>query len=593
MALLNKLEEGIKVNKVISIEIAKQVFWIEEQGFTVLQTYLEKIKLQLSDEECGDEIFVDIELRLAELLFELDVGKDRAISLVQLTAIIKQIGFIDSEEEEQEQEINTTPKVYLDKQNNIVAGVCAGLSMRFGIPDFILRLSFIGLSFAFGLGVLLYLIFWLSFDKSITRNNALAAQGKTATAKRIAAGAEVKTSQFLKFQRIIFLPFTLLGALMNVICNSFIFQRGIYIFFVKNIVLLLSSILLITLSVGIVEFNEDKLYPWWLQWILSVSAVYLMVLLSVIFIREHYLSTQYIKVGKGFKRAAMIPVVLISGSIVFLISEMTDEKSTLITTNYLINNSTFILSLNEAEADNLRARKVKFHLKTTPELSDTVKVSVTYSTNGRGESALENNLQAIEYQYSLNDNTLMMNRYFELLEQGYNRGQHVSVLIEVPQNVTLISSHNLRVKLQDNEVKYTLFDSSNSKQVYVTVAQYIHEKNAINQDRITVNERSVLTTKFCQQFYLHGQRRCLLNLPKTAIESSKLKREFIDEAKEVDEIRLYLVQNKVIALAELTQLNNFITFLIKKYPNLAELQAYIQHLLSIKNNVIAEKPAPS
>lgn len=575
----------------ISIAIAKQVFWIEEQGFTVLQTYLEKLKLQLADEECGDEIFVDIELRLAELLFELEMRKDQAITLEQLTAIIKQIGFIDSEEEIEE--VNTTQKVYLDKQNNIVAGVCAGLSMRFGIPDFILRLSFICLSFAFGLGVLLYLIFWLSFDKSNTRNNALAAQGKTATAKRIAAGTEVAISPFLKFQRIIFLPFTLLGVLINVVSNSFIFQRGLYIFLVKNIVLLLSIILLITLSVGIVEFIEDKLYPWWLQWMLSASAVYLMVLLSVIFIREHYLSTPYIKVSRVLKRVAIIPVVLISGSIVFLISEMTDEKSNLITTNHLINNNTFMLSLNEADSDNLRAKKVKFHLKTTTELSNTVKVSVTYSSNGRGESALENNIQAIDYQYSLNGNILVMNRYFELLEQGYNRGQHVSVLIEIPQNVTLISSHNLRVKLQGNEVGYELLHSSNSKLVYVTAAQYVHEKNKINQQRITANERSVLTRKFCQQFYVHGHRRCSLTLPKNAIESSKLKQEFIDETKEVDEIRQYLVQNKVIALAELTQLNNLITFLIKKYPNLAELQTYIQHLLSVKSNLVAEKPAPS
>jgi len=580
------------VNKVISIEIAKQVFWIEEQGFAVLQTYLEKLKLQLADEECGDEIFVDIELRLAELLFELDVRKDRAVTLVQLTAIIKQIGFIDSAEEEVE-EVTTTPKIYLDKQNNIVVGVCAGLSMRFGIPDFIFRLSFIGLSFAFGLGVLLYLIFWLSFDKNNTRNRALAAQGKSATAKRIAAGAEVEIKPFLKFQRIIFLPFTFLGILIHVIGHSFIFQRGIYIFLVKNIVLLLSIILLVSMSMSIVEFNEDQIYPWWLQWMLSAASVYLMVLLSVIFIREHYLSTPYIKVSKVLKRVAIIPIVLISGSVVYLLSEMTDEKSHLITTNYLINDNTFTLSLNEAQSTDLQARKVNFHLKTTAELSNTVKVSVTYSSNGRGESSLERNIQAIDYQYSIIDNSLVMNRYFELLEQTYNRGQYVSVLIEVPQNVTLISSHNLSVKLQGNEVEYELLNSSNSKLVYVTAAQYIHEKNEINQQRLSVNERSVLKKKFCQQFYVHGHRKCLLNLRKTAVESNKLKQEFIDETKEVDEIKQYLVKNKVIALAELTQLNNLITFLIKKYPNLAELQTYIQHLLSVKTSLVTEKPAPS
>jgi hypothetical protein len=85
----------------------------------------------------------------------------------------------------------------------------------------------------------------------------------------------------------------------------------------------------------------------------------------------------------------------------------------------------------------------------------------------------------------------------------------------------------------------------------------------------------------------------LLNLRKAAVESPKLKQEFINESKEVDEIRQYLVQNKVIAQAELTQLNTFITFLIKKYPNLSELQTYIQHLMTVKSSLTAEEPAPS
>jgi len=579
------------VNKVINIEIAKQVFWIEEQGFTVLQTYLDKLKLQLSGEECGDEIFVDIELRLAELLFELDVRKDRAITLEQLTAIIKQIGFIDSDNEEEE--IKTTAKVYLDNNNNIVAGVCAGLSMRLGIPDLILRLSFIGLSFVFGLGILLYLIFWLSFDKNNNRNSALAAQGKSATAKRIAAGTEIEVRPLMSFQRIIFLPFSLLGTLVNSVGNSFIVKRGVYIFLVKNIVLVLALISLVTLSAGIIEFNEGQLYPWWLQWLLSAAAVYLMVLLSVIFIREYYLSTPYIKVSRVLKRVAIIPVVLISGSLVFLISEMTDEKSKLITNNYQINNKTFRLSLNEAESDNLRARKVKFHFKTTQELRDTVKVLITYSSNGRGDSALNNNIQAIDYEYSINDNKLVMNRYFELLEQSYYRGQYVSVLIEIPQNITLISSHNLSVKQQGNEVEYEVLNSSSSTPVYITAAQYIHENNNINQQRVTANERSVLTTKFCQQFFMRGQRKCLSNIAKSVTSNNNFKQKFIDETREVDQIRQYLIHNKVIELEELTQLNNLTTFLLKKYPDLNELQVYIQHLLLVKSSLAAEQITPS
>ena len=297
--------------------------------------------------------------------------------------------------------------------------------------------------------------------------------------------------------------------------------------------------------------------------------------------------------NKSLKRGAIIPVTLICGGLVFLISEMTDEKSTLITSNYKVNNNTFLLSLSEAEITSSQFRKVDFQLRTSQSLSETVKVTVTYFSNGRGESTLDNNIQAIDYQYSINNDTLVMNRYFELQPDAYYRGQQVSVLIELPQNITLVSSHNLGVKLQGDQIGYELLKRSNTKAIYATAAQYIHENNEINQQRITANERSVLTAKFCQLFFERGRPRCLANIRKSAVESSKLKQEYINETIEVDEIRSYLMKNKVIGLEELTQLNSFISFLIKKYPELEELQIYIQHLLAVKNSLAVKQLAPS
>jgi hypothetical protein len=53
------------------------------------------------------------------------------------------------------------------------------------------------------------------------------------------------------------------------------------------------------------------------------------------------------------------------------------------------------------------------------------------------------------------------------------------------------------------------------------------------------------------------------------------------------------MKHKVIGLEELTQLNNFTAFLIKKYPELEELQIYIQHLLLFKNSLTVKQPARS
>jgi len=76
------------VNKVVSIEIARQVFWIEENTYKQLQNYLHKIKQQLSNDEDANEIYKDIELRVSELFYELNSNESQAISEQQLDQVI-------------------------------------------------------------------------------------------------------------------------------------------------------------------------------------------------------------------------------------------------------------------------------------------------------------------------------------------------------------------------------------------------------------------------------------------------------------------------------------------------------------------------
>ena len=58
------------MNKTISVNISGFVFNIEEQAYEQLKVYLDKIRLNFSNEEERDEIMDDIELRIAELFQE-------------------------------------------------------------------------------------------------------------------------------------------------------------------------------------------------------------------------------------------------------------------------------------------------------------------------------------------------------------------------------------------------------------------------------------------------------------------------------------------------------------------------------------------
>lgn len=124
----------------MNIEIAGQVFWVDESAYQTLQDYLIKIKTQLANEENSQDIYTDIELRIAELLYGLNSDKNRAISVEQLISIIEQVGFIDGSDETSGQDENIPRKSFLDLHNKILGGVCAGLATRLKVSSLLIRL---------------------------------------------------------------------------------------------------------------------------------------------------------------------------------------------------------------------------------------------------------------------------------------------------------------------------------------------------------------------------------------------------------------------------------------------------------------------
>ncbi|SMO32352.1 PspC domain-containing protein [Solitalea koreensis] len=54
-----------------------------------------------------------------------------------------------------------TKKLYKNKEDRVIGGVCAGLGEYFDVDKTIVRIIFLILFFGFGSGLLLYLILWI------------------------------------------------------------------------------------------------------------------------------------------------------------------------------------------------------------------------------------------------------------------------------------------------------------------------------------------------------------------------------------------------------------------------------------------------
>lgn len=189
------------MKKTVTVNLAGQVFYIDEDAFDTLSAYLRAIKGMYSIEEGGDEILADIEARIAEIfLSNLKVSGKTVISISEVEGIIKMLGKpeeIESEAEsssEQKTEESRTDafakaekRLYRNPDDTIIAGVCSGLSNYFGISDPVwLRLLFVFLVIAgVGGGFLVYIILWIVVPEAVTSAQKLQMRGEPVNLENI------------------------------------------------------------------------------------------------------------------------------------------------------------------------------------------------------------------------------------------------------------------------------------------------------------------------------------------------------------------------------------------------------------------------
>ncbi|WP_168203983.1 PspC domain-containing protein [Aliikangiella coralliicola] len=585
------------MNKVVSIEIASQVFWIDEEAYEILKSYLQKIKQQLVDDECADDIYTDIELRIAELLFELKSDEKKAVTLAQLDEVIEQVGFIDSESSDE-----TIPrKSYRDPQNKILGGVCAGLATRLGVPAFILRLIFISLTALFGLGVVLYLIFWISLDTSSNRTSGLAAQGKAQTAKQIATFEAPKESPLIQLQRIIFLPISIIGTLLTVIGSHLKRRRKGYVFIMKNIIGIVLLLLTLLFSVGLFEFNQSRLFYRTISWLLSAAAIYLVMLILFIYFKDYYLAkpefkTVKTKIDKRLKIGAAISIVMIISAISFLHYSHLKHESKLVEKSFVLNSGELDIEFKEHDKLEKFVEHVSFDVKTHDMSNNRVNLYIQYFSSGKNHENAVENIQSINYFYTYENGTLKLDEFWTLKEDLLFRGQHISVTIEVPQNIMVTSSLPLQVRLYNHSYQYFArhykkWSDKSENTTYLSHGQYLHEFGEDFRNKLSENEREILNDKFCEEFFISESWGCVYNINWPVSENSRFDRAFQNDIERINQIREYLLPDRSLFVSSLTDINSLVSELSIEYPVKSKFQEYVEHLLKVKSTASPVLPA--
>ena len=98
------------MKKTLTVNISGIVFHIDEDAYSVLNDYLNSIRRHFAREKGGDEIFADIETRIAEMLGDRIGNSKQLITLEDVEVVIGRIGQPDEFGEdfsEESQQTNT------------------------------------------------------------------------------------------------------------------------------------------------------------------------------------------------------------------------------------------------------------------------------------------------------------------------------------------------------------------------------------------------------------------------------------------------------------------------------------------------------
>ncbi len=170
------------MKKIININLSSRLIPIEDSAYEQLRNYLESLKRYFAREEGGDEIVADIENRIAELFQDKLKKGAHCITDDDVNAMMQTMGRPEqldeetvAEPQEKKGSADTLPppagRLLRDENDKVLGGVCAGLAAYFKIDPAVVRVLTFLLCFAWGVGVLVYIVLWIVLPSSRVLKN--------------------------------------------------------------------------------------------------------------------------------------------------------------------------------------------------------------------------------------------------------------------------------------------------------------------------------------------------------------------------------------------------------------------------------------
>ena len=167
----------------VSINLGGYSLNIDEDAYAELKRYLKNLELHFAGEESSSEILSDIETRLAELFRARITSYKQVINIDDVRQAVSVLGSpedISDNEGPSAREKFSSPgyhRMYRDPDHRLIGGVCAGMGAYWDIDPLIIRIIFIALVLAGGIGGLVYLILYIVLPEAKTTAQKIEMKG--------------------------------------------------------------------------------------------------------------------------------------------------------------------------------------------------------------------------------------------------------------------------------------------------------------------------------------------------------------------------------------------------------------------------------
>jgi len=168
----------------ISINLGGYSLNIDEDAYAELKMYLKNLEFHFAGEESSSEILSDIETRMAELFRAKITSYKQVINIEDVRQAISVMGSpedISDNDGTSAREKFSSPgyhRMYRDPDHRVIGGVCSGMGAYWNIDPVIVRVLFIALALAGGLGVMVYLILYIVIPEAKTTAQKIEMKGE-------------------------------------------------------------------------------------------------------------------------------------------------------------------------------------------------------------------------------------------------------------------------------------------------------------------------------------------------------------------------------------------------------------------------------